>query len=656
MYLLTLGRISLSIFSIFVAVAAAAAQDKGWLPIPPIELQRSAPVVEPDADAEALLWEVRVDDSRFDEMGLKHYVRIKIFTERGREDFARHDVAFTKGTRIKDFEARVTKPDGSVSYVSKDEVMERDIVRANGFKVRAKTIAFPGLEIGSIVEYRYKEVISDAEANMRLIFQREIPVREISYYIKPFSGTRALAYHPFNVRRDFQFEKTKDGFHRATMRNVQAFREEPFMLPEDEVKSWVYIYYTTSVARNPDEYWRQVSSSMFEFQKEALRANDEVKRETTRVIQGAEDDDEKLKRIYDFVKSHIKNVNYADQTTEEQRRQASRNKNAADTLKYRVGTAGDVDQLFGAMARAAGFDARIAFSGNRNDLFFDRNIMNLRLALGSTSIAVNMGNDWRFFSPASYFVPFGMMSWVEEDQVALVPDPKNLLWKNIPLSEAGVSKEKRSGKFKLLDDGTLVGEARVEFLGHQAYRHKMLNRGESDSAREDRLKNFVRSSISSSVEFENFTIENVNDPEKPLIYTFKIKAPGYGQRTGRRLFFNPNVFERNSQPKFTANTRKYDIYISYPYSEDDDITIEFPEGYALENAEMPGRIRDQQGIGSHEAMTYVLNDGKAIRYSRQFSFGNGGNIRYPVEAYNAVKALFDAFNKADVHQLTLRAN
>jgi hypothetical protein len=636
------------------AAVSVFSQDKGWRPVSPADLQASAPVVEPSADAEAIFWEVRVDDSSTDALAMRHYVRIKLFTERGREEFARHDVTFTKGTRIKDFEARVTKPDGTTAFVDKEQVLERDIVKANGFKVRAKTIAFPGLEIGSVVEYRYKEVIENAEANMRLVFQREIPIREVAYYIKPFAGTRAMAWQPYNVGTT-KFEKDKDGFFKAAMKNVPAFREEPTMLPEDEVKSWIYIYYTSESNKTADEYWKRVSNVMYDVGKNSLKANDDVKSETAKLLTGAADDNEKLRRIYEFTKSQIKNVTYAEESTDEQKKQAQKNKSASDTLKYRVGTSGDIDQLFGAMARAAGYDARVAFSGNRNELFFNRNVPNMQLMLGSSSVAVKVGNDWRFFSPASYFTPYGMMSWIEENQVAMIPDSKELIWKEIPLSDSNLSMEKRTGKFTLQPDGTLVGEGRIEFSGHQAYTHKLLNRDDSQNVREDRLKNRIRSTISGSAEIDNISIENVNDPEKPFVYKFKIKVPGYAVRTGRRLFFQPNVFERGAQPRFTANTRKYDVYFPYPYAEQDDVSIDLPAGFKLENADMPGPLKDNQGIGSHESGAGITNDGKTLKYTRKFSFGNGGFIRFPAGSYPAVKSLFEAFNKADVHQLTLRA-
>jgi len=247
------------------------------------------------------------------------------------------------------------------------------------------------------------------------------------------------------------------------------------------------------------------------------------------------------------------------------------------------------------------------------------------------------------------------MSWVEEDQMAMIPDSKEPIWKIIPLSPAEKSLERRTGKFKLLEDGTLEGDGRVEFTGHQGFRHKMINRGDSDSDQEARLKSWIHANIFGTAEIENFTIENVNHPEKPFVYTFRIRVPGYAQKTGRRIFFQPSVFERSAQPRFTASTRRYDVYIPYPYAEEDDFTLELPPGFQLENAESPGNVKDQQGIGSHVTLMRVLPDGRTLNYTRKFSFGNGGYIRFPAASYSAIKGLFEAFNKADSHQLTLRA-
>ena len=641
------------LYVLALAVTIVTAQDKDWRPITPAELAAKAPVVEPGADAEAIFWEVRVDDSSDTDLALKHYVRVKIFTERGREMFSRHDVIFTKGSKVKDVEARVTKPDGSTVFLDKDDVKEREIVKASGIKVKAKSFALPGLEIGSIVEYRYKEVYDNAEANMRLVFQREVPIQNISYYIRPYSGSRGMYYEEFNTGNT-RFEKDKNGFYRATMTNVPAFHEEPSMAAEDEIRSWMYIYYQAGDRKKPAEYWRDVSKFHHEHSKETMKPNDEIKALTATTIAGASTDDEKLRRMFDFVKAQIKNLNYSDKVSDEEWKKAVGVKTPGDTLRLKYGTAGNIDNLFGAMARAAGYDARESLSGSRSEITFTPNIPNARLMLNSSSIAVKVGDKWRFFSPGSYFTSYGMLSWAEEGQTALIADGRDAIWQEIGLSDAAKSREKRTGKFRLLEDGTLEGEGTIEYSGHWGAYLKTTGRHDSDAERERKLKDRIKSNILGTAEIDSFTIENATDPDKPLIYRFKVRVPGYGSRTGKRLFFQPNVFERSSKPRFTSSARKHDVYISYPYSEVDDFSIEIPNGFELEQADSPARLQDAQGISSHEVTIGISKDHKNLVYHREFSFGNKGFIRFPVEAYPQVKALFEAFNKADVHQLTLR--
>lgn len=645
----------LALFSLlFVFSQNILAQDKDWRPISPQEMAMKTPLVEPDADAEAIFWEVRVDDSAAEELALKHYVRVKIFTERGREQFSKRDINYIKGTRIKDIDARVTKPDGTVVYLKKEDILDHDIVKANGIKIKAKSFALPGLEVGSIVEYRYREVIEDGQANMRLIFQRDIPLENVSYYVKPYSEDgRGMYYQAFHTG-DTKFQKDKDGFQRATMTNVPAFHEENSMLPEDEVRSWMYIYYSRAAVDKPEEYWKTISKFVYEQSKDSLKVNDDVKKVAADVTAGATTDDEKLKKIYDYCKTQIKNISYGENVSDDDRKKVRDSKTPGDTLKLKMGSDQDIDGLFGALAKAAGFDVRLALSGDRSEMFFNPHIPNVGLMLGSLNIAVKVGTEWRFFDPANRYANYGMLGWNSEGQTALVTDSKELIWAAVPMSSAEKSMEKRTGKFKLLEDGTLEGEARIEYTGHRAAYQKNYNDGDSPAAREATLKNMIRRSILGTAEIKDFTIENVTDPEKPFVYTFKIRIPNYASRTGKRLFFQPNVFERSAASQFAANTRRYDVYVNYPWSERDSIVIELPAGFSLESPDVPAPIKDAQGIGSHETQISVSDDGKYLTYKRQFSFGNGGAIRFPVTSYPAVKQMFDLFNKADTHQLTLR--
>ena len=83
-------------------------------------------------------------------------------------------------------------------------------------------------------------------------------------------------------------------------------------------------------------------------------------------------------------------------------------------------------------------------------------------------VAVQVNDQWRFFDPASTYVPFGMLRWQEAGTPALITDPKEPIITTTPLSEPAKSASNRSGSFRLSDDGTLEGDVHLEYTGHAA--------------------------------------------------------------------------------------------------------------------------------------------------------------------------------------------
>src|ERR1044071_4310238 len=202
------------VLCIGLSASLARAGDE-WRAVDPAELAMKTSTVEKDADAEALFWEVRLDDSQLEEFSLKHYVRIKVFTERGKESQSKVDLPFIGSARIKDIAARVIQPDGSLLELKNDDVFEKTIVKASGLKLKAKSFALPGVEPGAIVEYRWREVIPGGSANrLRIQFQRDIPVENVTYFLKPFQGMRYLPFHLDETK----YAKDNASIYRCTVR------------------------------------------------------------------------------------------------------------------------------------------------------------------------------------------------------------------------------------------------------------------------------------------------------------------------------------------------------------------------------------------------------------------------------------------------------
>ncbi len=230
------------LFCSILTFSALAATSDDWKPIDPADLALKSPVVEKDADAEALFWEVRIDDNMEGDLIFTHYIRIKVFTDRGRESQSKVDIPFGKlygsEIKIKDIAARTLKPDGSIVELKKDDVFERTIVKASGAKLKAKSFAMPAVDPGCIIEYRWREIRVGKSANfVRLQFQRDIPVQRVKYLIKPFPFEgltfRSITFHGTPT----PFTKEKEGFFSTTMTNMPAVHEESRMPPEDQIKT-----------------------------------------------------------------------------------------------------------------------------------------------------------------------------------------------------------------------------------------------------------------------------------------------------------------------------------------------------------------------------------------------------------------------------------
>lgn len=650
---------ALVLFLISGYAAATSIAFDDWRPVDPGELALKISTVEKDADAEALFWEVKIDDSAEGDLVFNHYVRIKVFTDRGRESQSKVDLPFGRlygsEIKIKDIDGRTIKSDGSIIGLKKEDVFERTIVKASGVKVKAKSFAMPAVEAGCIIEYRWREVRVNQSANyIRLQMQRDIPVQQVKYLIKPYPF-EGLSFRSmtFNGRGPgASLKKDKNGFYSLSMVDMPGVYEESRMPPEDEVKTWILVYYSKDEKLEPTKYWNDYGKRFYDETKSLLKAGDDVRQLATTLIADAKSDDEKIQRLFDYCRTKIKNItDDASGFTADDRKKFKENKSTSDTLKRLIGTSVDIDLLFASLVSAAGFDARIVLAPDRSDIFFDKRIPE-QYFVQPSNIAVNVAGSWKFFNPGFNYVPFGMLRWQEEGQPSLITDPKQPLWVDTPLSSHEKTRVRRVAKLKLAPDGSLDGEVTLQYTGHFAIERKEENDGDSETQREESLKEEVKARLTTS-ELSNIRIENVTDHVKPFVYSYHVRVPGYAQRTGKRLFIQPAFFQYGARPLFATSDRKYPIYFHYPWSEEDEVEIELPPGFALDNADAPAPF-NSAGISEYKPRLSVSSDGTKLVYQRRFFFGAAGALNYPVTSYSQIKALFDALHQQDSHSVALK--
>ncbi len=401
-----------------------------------------APAIDPQADAEVLYWEVRIEDrvqSPDIFVSYTHYLRTKIFTEKGAKDQGTVEIPFYSRTTVTDLAARTIQPDGTIVELRKDEIRESDVYKGKkraGRKVKA--LAFPAVKPGSIIEYRFRETrMGELASHVHLEFSRELPVHEVKYMIKPLQ----LEWLPYRMRTmDFNLQRkpfTWEPFGTisyavTSSRNIPAFKPEPHMPPGQDVRPWMLIYYEEDKKLTPDKYWKEVGKDHHKAFAQVSKLEGPVKKMAAELVTGHTTQEEKVQAIQEFCRTKIKNL-YGPDVTAALREKFKGNKDSGDTLKNMVGDGDDIAALFAALVNAAGFEAHKAMVADRSRKFFVPQMMSSRF-LHTYNIAVKFPDGWKFYDPATMHLPKGMLRWQEEATTALITHDKEPVLVSTPLS------------------------------------------------------------------------------------------------------------------------------------------------------------------------------------------------------------------------------
>jgi transglutaminase-like putative cysteine protease len=644
-------------------VSPGAAQD--FDPLDPAALQRTSPKLDPNADAEYLLRKTKIEDRVYggDNVVLiySNYVRLKIYTERGKERYSTIDLAVGMDGTLSDLKARTILPDGRVVPLEKDAIFERDVKRPNGRTVRRRSFTMPAVEVGAVLEYQWRQTYNNRYSdNLHLDVQQEEPAWQVTFELKPidFSKTRFVDDLRMGTRA-FQCEhpgwsRVGHEWYGATFTDVAAFREEMYMPPEDQLRAWLLVFYQPRIPIDGKKFWREFNKKHHAKVKLATKVDDRVGALAREVVTGIDNPEEKARRLAEYCRTKVKNIYHplyavssADIGSWKPITKPS------ETLDRGMGTGDDIAHLFIALSQAVGLDARQAWMVGRDQFVFEPDFPHDHF-MNRASVAVKIGQEWKFFDPSNPFLPPGMLSWPEEGVQALIVDPKEPQFANTPMSEPERTTDRSTGKFTLSPEGDLSGTVELTHEGYTAIteRTRFIRK-----TAEERILQFEEDwkDRYAAAKLSNIEILHVEDVTKPLTIRYRVEIPGYAQRTGKRMFVAPAVFQRAKQPLFTASERRYPIYFYHAWREMDSVSIELPEGYVLDAADAPESFPIGEAGEFKVKMRLLTAEGKrTLLYERLFEMGRGGRLLFPREAYPALKQVGEVVRQADNHLITVR--
>jgi len=415
-----------------------------WYPITEQDRQAKAAIVEKDAGVEALFTRVFVADEfrgQDPSRAFRHYIRLKVFNEKGKEQASTIDIPYSGDNSILHVAARTIKPDGSIVEMKDSAVFDREIVRNRGLKRKVKSFAIPAVEPGVIVEYRYTESIRHPSIMyVALQFQREFPIRKATISVWPLdleSTAFKMFFIPFNCSPT-PITREQNGYFSSTLENVPAFREEPMMPGEPNVRPWGLAVYRDDPKREPEKYWQNTGKKAYDELRQSLKANDETKQAALKATAGAATETARIEALVRYVQSSVRGL-FENSVTSAERADVlkaigkGKIRNPQQVLKSGIATPDEMNTLFAALASAVGLDARPAFVADRLGTVFHPGLADIYF-LPNIDMAVQVGGAWKVYDVSAKTLPPGMLSWREEGMAALISDPRKSVFVPVPLS------------------------------------------------------------------------------------------------------------------------------------------------------------------------------------------------------------------------------
>lgn len=616
----------------------------------PEELAMEAPKLDPEAGAEYLERSIRLIDQE-NGRHIHYYARVKIFTEAAVDAFNEFELESWKDYRVTKVHAQVTFPDGTTQESERDSIFRREVWRRGRERGDLTSVAIPGVKPGCIVELHYLARTREFDEFWAYAYHT-LPTHHFRLRVQYYEfGQGGFTYAGFskdaieNTRHHTEFN----------LYDLPAASDEPFAPTRGSVMPWMLIYYLPRYMGRDlsGSYWKKVADAVYDWQRKAVDARDRTIREKAEALTAdAGTDEERLRALYDFCRTSIQNV-YSDQANLSEREidELDMPDDPAETLELGYGTGVDRMALFTSLAQAIGFDARFAVCSDRSLIPFSEQTANLAVTPDRlVAVRRDENEDWRFFDLRISHLPFGMLHWSNQGATALPSDRRgNVDFVKTPLDRAEVNEMQRFAFLKMDAEGNLSGTVRFYLKGQPAWRWRHLLDGQTESQREESLKNYLEETFS-DFSLSEFKISHLFESEEPLQFDFELELPAYGLSAGSRLFICPAVFEPESSPLFESPTRVQDVHFSYPWQVTDKVVIDYPEGFVWAEDSPYGGFGELEGM--HHFLRYWHDaEKRRLTFQRQLKIDLLG---FQATHYELMKNIFDKINELDRYPLTLK--
>jgi Domain of Unknown Function with PDB structure (DUF3857)/Transglutaminase-like superfamily len=612
-----------------------------WLPVSPDELRMTSEPLAPKAAAIYLYRQIDRDDRLHFE---KAYARIKVLTEEGRSQANVAIEFYQNAESIHDIEARIIRPDGSIVKFD-GTIYEEPVIQVHTAARMSKKFTLPDVQPGCIIEYRFRRDMSSFLVfGSRWVLSDNLFTKSAQFSLVPgLTGGLLRTEAPVGVPPGTVGPTLEHGVYHLAVQNVPAFVVEEFMPPEDMVKPRVEFVYLRdrTIDKDAETFWQRWAKEMFVgMQKFSDYDQRDIKAAVIQMTSPGDTPDQKLHKLYERVQA-LRNLAFEhSQSQQEAARDNFRDlHHASDVLNRGFGVSWQINELFIALARAAGVNVDPVMVSTRVRRFFSMDLRDSSQMDAFIGVA-NLNGRELYFDPATPFTPFGELPWHETGATALRLSSGGGSWVTIPLLPAQSSRLERKAALHLQPDGSLSGRLTVTWTGLEAQGLRLDLRTEDDTGRKRRMEDRLKNDIASGSEVSLVSSPNWTSSDAALTADFDVKIPGWAKAAGTRELVPGGIFNVAGRHLFEHTARVNSVYFRFLSEQVDDITIELPPGAQI--ATLPNPARSDIRVAAYSWSADRTPSG--VRFQRDLTIGT---LLVPVKYYDQLRSFFQTVRNSD---------
>ena len=570
---------------------------------------------------------------------LEVQVRIKILTEEGKELFGEVAIPHSRAHRLRGFSGRTVLPDGRVVPVGDDAIF-RDTTSRSQRQFVTKA-AFPALEVGAILDYRYT-LVWDSFFNLDpWYFANSVPTlhSEIAYLVPPSLAAEPWGREVNGVKLAVETERQAQGtLMRVTAKNVPAIPDEPDSFPFGDLSSRFMLVPTKVVFVGGElelmASWDAVCDIMERGYKELRQGKRRVRRQGNELAKGLSGG-ERTRAIYRFLRDEVQTAaSYG----------IFPNEGTLDrALKDGSGSLIEKSLMLIEMLDAIGVDSDLVWAANRLDGRVDTDLANPAWFERPLVRVIEDGAPV-FLDPSDPRLGYGQLLPGFEGMAAVVYDTRKPEVIELPSNGADDHQRHATLQLAIDEEGRVSGRGHFRATGHHSWTMRLVG------AMDDGWRTWLEGRFDG---YDVAEIEVTDDREGHAIEATWTMTMRDEEVLGDEVSLEPSrPFGPLTQPyTLPHEQRQTPVQLLFADVDRIDLVATWPEGWVVDVAPEP--VSADGPVGDVEVTVAIDEEARRLTYGRllridQVEFAAGGE-------YEALRRTMAAMERGDAQDLVLVA-